>query len=276
MRIRFLIWSLLAVSLLFGGISLWQARQFYKPLPTKAEADVTLEGLAVGNLTAGQVRETVRALAAARNQGPVNAGFRQDAPGFTAERDGQTVNEEATVRAVLQAPAKAVVFAVMDINKPPVTVEKLRRAQLIGQAETPLLDKGENRVHNIRIAAQHVTNTVIAPGEIFSFNDTIGDTTAERGYREAPVLDNGQKILGIGGGVCQVSSTLYNAVTAGGLTVTERHPHSKPVDYIAEGKDATTSDDKDFKFRNNRRGSLIMHVLVTGSTLKAEIWEITV
>ena len=274
MRLRLLIWSLLAVSLLFGGISLWQARQFSKPLPARAQADVVLEGVAVGNLTAGQVRETVRALAAARNQGPVNAGFRLDAPGFTPERDGQTVNVEATVQAVLQAPAKAAVCAAVDIKKPPVTVEKLRRARLLGEAETPLLDKGENRVHNIRTAAQHVTNTVIAPGETFSFNDIIGDTTAERGYRAAPVLERGQKSLGVGGGVCQVSSALYSAALAGGLTVTERHPHSKPVDYIAEGKDATTSDDKDFKFRNNRRGLLIMHVLVTDSAVKAEIWEI--
>ncbi|HBS58329.1 MAG TPA: vancomycin resistance protein, partial [Firmicutes bacterium] len=76
------------------------------------------------------------------------------------------------------------------------------------------------------------------------------------------------------GGVCQISSTLYNAVMAGNLTVTERHPHSKPVDYIAAGKDATTSDDKDFKFRNNRQGPLIIHVLVTGAAVKAEIWEI--
>ncbi|HWR56308.1 MAG TPA: VanW family protein [Negativicutes bacterium] len=274
MRLRLLIWSLLAVSLLCGGIVLWQARQFSKPLPAKVQTDVTLEGLAVGSLTAGEVRETVRALAATRNQGPVNAGFRQDAPGFMPEKDGQTINVEATVRAVLQAPPKAAVSAIMDINKPPVTVEKLRRAPLIGQAATPLLDKGENRVHNIRLAAQQITNTVVAPGEIFSFNGIIGATTAERGYREAPVLENGRKSLGMGGGVCQISSTLYNAVMAGNLTVTERHPHSKPVDYIAAGKDATTSDDKDFKFRNNRQGPLIIHVLVTGAAVKAEIWEI--
>lgn len=275
MRLRLLIVSLVAIVLLFSGIRLLYIRQMPKPLPARVQADVTLEGRAVGQLNADEVREIVLALARAQKQGPVNAGFRENSPGFTPEVDGITVNVEATVQAVLHAPAQTAVPLTIQRVKPLLTMEKLQQARLAGQAETPLLDTGANRIHNIGVAARCMDNTIVMPGEICSFNNIIGNTTAERGYREAPILENGQKAMGIGGGVCQISSTLYNAVMAGGLPVTERHPHSKPVEYVAAGKDAATSEDKDFKFRNNRRGPLVLHILITGAAVRTEIWEIS-
>jgi len=99
-----------------------------------------------------------------------------------------------------------------------------------------------------------LNNSIVKPGETFSFCDTVGPSTVERGYKEANVIIQGTETKGLGGGNCQVSSTLYNAVLAvpNELEVLERHPHSAPVPYIEEGKDAAISyGSHDFKFKNN-------------------------
>lgn len=103
--------------------------------------------------------------------------------------------------------------------------------------------KDLNRQDNITITCNALNNTKVAPGETFSFCDTVGASTIERGYKEANVIIQGTETKGLGGGNCQVSSTLYNAVLDAPtqLEVVERHPHSAPVPYIEEGKDAAVS-----------------------------------
>lgn len=113
--------------------------------------------------------------------------------------------------------------------------------------------KDSNRQGNITITCSALTNAIVNPGEIFSFCDIVGESTKEKGYKEANIIVKGVETKGLGGGNCQVSSTLYNAVLAAPeLEVIERHPHSAPVPYIAEGKDAAISYGlHDFKFKNN-------------------------
>lgn len=113
--------------------------------------------------------------------------------------------------------------------------------------------KDSNRQGNITITCSALTNTIVKPGKTFSFCDVVGESTEEKGYKEANVIVQGIETKGLGGGNCQVSSTLYNAVLAAPeLEVVERHPHSAPVPYIAEGKDAAISyGSHDFKFKNN-------------------------
>jgi len=111
-----------------------------------------------------------------------------------------------------------------------------------------------NRQGNITITCTALNNTIVKSGEIFSFCDTVGQSTRDRGYKEANVIIQGVETKGLGGGNCQVSSTMYNAVlaTSNELEVIERHPHSAPVPYIEEGKDAAVSyGTHDFKFKNN-------------------------
>lgn len=109
----------------------------------------------------------------------------------------------------------------------------------------------KGRDTNIELATKALNNTIIMPNEEFSFNKTIGERTEERGYKKAIVLFMGMKKKGIGGGICQVSSTLYAAVMYGGLAVTERAAHSRPSDYINQGLDAAVSyPDLDLKFIN--------------------------
>ena len=113
--------------------------------------------------------------------------------------------------------------------------------------------KDTNRQGNITITCSALTNTIVDPGKTFSFCDIVGESTKEKGYKEANVIIQGVETKGLGGGNCQVSSTLYNAVLAAPeLEVVERHPHSAPVPYIAKGKDAAISyGSHDFKFKNN-------------------------
>ena len=109
----------------------------------------------------------------------------------------------------------------------------------------------KNRTANLDLAAKTINNTIVYPGEIFSFNETIGKPTFARGYKLAKIFVRGKEEKGIGGGICQVSSTLYNAADFAGLEIVERHPHSKKVHYVEEGRDAATSyGGVDLKFRN--------------------------
>lgn len=103
--------------------------------------------------------------------------------------------------------------------------------------------KDKNRQGNITITCSALNNTIVKPNETFSFCNTVGPSTIDRGYKEANVIIQGTETKGLGGGNCQVSSTLYNAVLAvpNELEVVERHPHSAPVPYIEEGKDAAIS-----------------------------------
>jgi vancomycin resistance protein YoaR len=121
-----------------------------------------------------------------------------------------------------------------------------------------------NRRHNIELATSHINGTILAPGEVFSYNDTVGPRTPRLGFRDAPTYQDGQVVPGPGGGICQVSTTLYNAVLrAPGIKVVERSHHSMPVHYVPAGCDATVAyDSLDFKFRNDTSGP----VLVAAST----------
>lgn len=123
----------------------------------------------------------------------------------------------------------------------------------ISSYSTELKDKSEGRLTNIGITCSTLNGTIVHPGETFSFNQVVGKPTAEKGYQEASVIIDHKTEKGIGGGNCQVSSTLYNAVLeAGNLTVIERHEHGKDVTYVPDGRDAAVSyGSLDFKFRND-------------------------
>jgi vancomycin resistance protein YoaR len=111
-------------------------------------------------------------------------------------------------------------------------------------------EKEKERVQNIEIASRLIDGvTVQAYGE-FSFNQTVGRRTAEAGFKQAKIIVNGEYAVGVGGGVCQVSTTLYNAVLKAGLTVTEVHPHSLLVGYVAPSRDAMVSTGSDLCFFN--------------------------
>lgn len=119
---------------------------------------------------------------------------------------------------------------------------------------TTIYDAGNtNRSHNIALAAKTINGTILLPGETFSYNGVLGNTNKEKGYKLGTAYVNGKVVESYGGGICQVSSTLYNSVLYANLEIVERYNHSYVVNYVPAGRDATVAyGGKDFKFKNTR------------------------
>lgn len=135
--------------------------------------------------------------------------------------------------------------------------------------------KGDSaRLNNINITCNTINGTIIKSGDSFSFNSIVGQPTAEKGYQEADVFVNQKTEKGYGGGNCQVSTTIYNAVLkVEGIEVTERHPHKKKVSYIEEGKDAAVSysGGLDLKFTNNTGSDIKLYVTCDNDSVDVKI-----
>ena len=140
---------------------------------------------------------------------------------------------------------------------------------------TTYFNPGEvSRTTNLRLAAEALDQVKIIPGQTFSFNKTVGERTEEAGYQEAYVIEGDEFVLGVGGGICQVSSTLYNAVLLSNLEIVERHTHSLPVAYVPTGKDATVAYGYlDFKFKNNTPYDLMLQSFIKNNALTIQIQE---
>lgn len=154
--------------------------------------------------------------------------------------------------------------------EPEVTTEDLQKVDqaLVGKYTTKFDPGNVNRTINIKLASKSINNLVLLPGEEFSFNKVVGQRTAARGYKSAPVIVKGEYSEGIGGGICQVSSTLYNSVDEAGLKITRRVSHSREVTYVPPGRDATVSwGGPDFRFKNNLDKPVLIKIKVSGPYL---------
>ncbi len=174
---------------------------------------------------------------------------------------------EAGRQVDVPALAQALQTAIQSGNRGPIQVPFLEQApdytleqaqaehQLICQFSTSFAGSTygkKNRVHNIQKAAELIDGVEVKPGQEFDMNETLGDRNQENGWKEAAGIRDGAYVQEYGGGVCQLSSTLYNAVLMADLTVTERHHHSWPLGYIDPGRDATISTDgPNFRFLNS-------------------------
>jgi vancomycin resistance protein YoaR len=130
-----------------------------------------------------------------------------------------------------------------------------------------------NRIHNVQLVAHLVDNKLIAPGATFSFNGTTGERSAEKGFLEAPVIVNGELETGLGGGVCQVSTTVFNAAYEAGLRITARTNHSLYISHYPLGRDATVNyPDIDLKFVNDTGHWLLLRTWVGQSSLTVSLY----
>ncbi|WP_373897705.1 VanW family protein [Haloimpatiens sp. FM7315] len=143
--------------------------------------------------------------------------------------------------------------APVEVRKPKITKEKLKNIDsLITSFSTSYGTSSYERATNIKIATASINGYVLMPGEVFSFNEVVGKRTAEKGYESAGVIIGNKLESGLGGGVCQVSSTLYNAVLNAGLNSVERVHHTFPSSYVKMGRDATVDyGNIDYKFKNS-------------------------
>lgn len=143
----------------------------------------------------------------------------------------------------------------------------------ISEFATTILPGGEGRLHNIVAAAKTIQDRILAPGDIFDYAPVIEETKSRFGFREAPVIYNGKLVPGVGGGICQVSSTLYNAVLRAGLEIVERRNHSLPVSYVPLGQDATFSEGYiNFRFRNNTGAYLLIRTVTESNKLTVKLF----
>ena len=144
----------------------------------------------------------------------------------------------------------------MKITEPTVTVASLGEKAFIDKLSrftTNYDASNKNRDNNLKIASEKLDGTIVSPGETFSYNKTIGARTISAGFKEANAYSGGEVVLDVGGGICQLSSTLYNAVLLANLKITERHNHSLTTSYVQAGRDATVAwGSLDFKFENDR------------------------
>jgi len=158
-------------------------------------------------------------------------------------------------------------------------INNLGIKELLGVGVSKFKGSISSRIYNIKLASSRINSYLVAPGEIFSFNKALGDVSGLSGYKPAYVIKEGKTVLDDGGGICQVSTTLFRAVLNAGLPVVERTPHSYRVGYYEQGSDpgidATVfSPSVDFKFRNDTPGHLLIQMLVDLSnySLTTEIY----
>lgn len=147
-----------------------------------------------------------------------------------------------------------------------------RNSEVIGKYVTEITGTASGKIENIRLSASNISGVTLGKGDRFSFNALIGDTTPDKGYKIGKEIVAGKLVDGYGGGVCQTSSTLYNAADQAGLKMVERYSHSKPVGYVPIGRDATIAYPYlDLVFENTNDELVKIFMEVEGNKLTAEI-----
>ncbi|NWQ41989.1 VanW family protein [Bacillus sp. EB106-08-02-XG196] len=148
------------------------------------------------------------------------------------------------------------------------------RSIRIGRYITSFNPRNKKRSTNIQLAVEAINNHVVFPGDTFSFNSVVGKRTTEKGYEKAKVIVKGEYAEDIGGGICQVSSTLFNAVDSAGLKIVQRFSHSRHVPYIPPGRDATVSwYGPDFEFKNMYNQPILIQAKTIGNLLVIKLYS---
>lgn len=144
---------------------------------------------------------------------------------------------------------------------------------LLAEFSTKYDTSNTNRTTNLKLASDKINGTVIMPDEVFSYNKVVGKRTIKAGYKEAAIYENGEVTSGLGGGICQISTTLYNAAVQADLKITSRRNHMFTTSYVSAGKDATVAwGSTDFKFKNSRDYPIKIESTVNGGIAKIRIY----
>jgi len=189
--------------------------------------------------------------------------------------DGTAVETVAVVRLLREATDQEMLALPVAPVRPEVTTESLEAMGIRRKVAewTTHYDPDIPRAENVERAAQAFHGLVLRPGEILSYNATVGPINEETGWREAFVIVDGQLVPGIGGGVCQVATTLYGAAIRANLEIMERHPHQLAVSYIPPSEDAAVAQGwQDLKLRNTTAGHLLIHAESGGGSVTFRLY----
>lgn len=222
----------------------------------------------------------IKAVTVRINQPAVNAArlvsgaqikIEPEQPGYALN----IVNSINRIHKALSQNLKSAHLAVT-VAEPEVTADSLRRQRietLMSEFVTALDPNQEARTTNIKIAAQQIDGFLVPPGKIFSFNDAVGARSAKRGYKTATVIEDGNLAQGIGGGICQVATTIYNAYMLAGLLTVERDIHSNFIAAYPTGRDASVAEGVyDLKFKNDTGGFILIKALLDEGRLTIRLY----
>lgn len=202
---------------------------------------------------------------------------------FKPAQEGRMLDTKKAADLIIMAlsnqRAKIITLPV-DIQKPKIQtaeVNNLGIKELLGQGISRFAGSIPNRIYNLSLAASRINGVLIPPGDIFSFNDKVGDISAASGYKQAYVIKEGRTVLDDGGGVCQDSTTLFRAVLNAGLPVVARTAHAYRVGYYEQGfppgLDATVfAPSVDFKFKNDTPAHILIQAYTAGTTLYVDLY----
>lgn len=241
-----------------------------------------------------KLHETLQAISKQVLAEPINAELSYDpttlkVTSFTPPRDGLTIDQANTQNQLIAAIQRWLnsettepqqeVAATITAKKPEITLDKTNNLginELIGLGESAYAHSIPTRVHNVALTAKKINLNIIKPGETFSFNKALGEVSKATGFQPAYVIKNGRTELGDGGGVCQVSSTLFRAAMNAGLNITLRKPHSYRVSYYElnskAGFDATVyAGEVDFRFINDTPGHILLYTETDSKNLTMKI-----
>lgn len=196
---------------------------------------------------------------------------------FTDEEVGSVVDADELYQQVIASldsrQPNALIRQEAQAVMPTVTKLQLMNEYKLLSTYTTKTTSNANRNTNIRLSAEAINGFTLLPGQIMSFNETTGQRTTEKGYKEAIAISGGQNVPDIGGGVCQTSSTLFNAVARADLEIVYRSPHAWPSTYVEKGMDATVNwPNLDFKFKNNKDTPVFIIAYYADRLITVEIY----
>lgn len=250
-------------------------------------------GEPVWTLDERQFEKGVRRLARRAERRPRNARLVHHHGAFTviAGRAGRRLDRDEARRQLLSTlsgaefrqslevlgaakpPTIKLLIPLRSVPSPSSSVSLGRINSLLASYSTSLGGSSRNRRHNIRLACEAIDGSVLMPGEIFSYNETVGPRSSRAGFRTAPVIIRGELVPGTGGGICQVSTTLYNAVLLADLKVVRRSHHQFPVHYVPPGRDATVAyGSVDFRFANSLPSPVALSVKNVGPRVIVQVF----
>lgn len=193
-------------------------------------------------------------------------------------QNGKRISRLELKKLVLDANLtdKPSVIVPLEEFEPNITKDDIKKMGLkdkIATYTTKYNPSDKNKIHNIGVSSDAISGKLLAPGEIFDYFGLVGRPTESRGYKEGNAYVNGELVSDIGGGICQVSSTIYNAALLSGMEIVERHNHGLPVYYVPAGRDATLwYGSKNFKFKNTSKYYVYVQIVVEKTSMTVNFY----
>ncbi len=229
-----------------------------------------------------EIQETITKIQQQFDKKPVDASITKDKDEFkiSAEKEGQAFDKDKLIKDIDEGISNKAIKDVSVYGQIKKVEPKMKKSDLekidtkISSSTTNFASSQENRVNNINVAAKVLNGITVMPKESFSFNKAVGERTEKRGYKAAPIIVGDKLESGLGGGVCQVSTTLHNVVVRAGIIPTERDHHSMPVSYVGLGMDATVDYGSiDYKFKNTLDYPIYVECLIKDKDLIFNIYS---